>query len=147
MQDISGFGLRLSLRASKTFPQGITLTQFADDADAFDAPSEQIAEVAMGLNGDMVAWSKANPCKVTINLIPGSEDDRNMQVLAAANRVSRGKRSARDVITLSAVLPDGRAVIYAQGKLTDAMQTESIASSGRKKSMPYGFAFERVTRG
>jgi len=36
MNDISVFGIRVQLVASETFPAGISLTQFADDADPFD---------------------------------------------------------------------------------------------------------------
>ena len=146
MQDVSGFDLRVTVRASTTFPAGVTLTQFADDADPFDLPSLQIADKAMGLNGDLIVWSKANPKLVTLNLIPGGEDDRNMAVLLAANTVGKGKRSARDVIDITAVYPDGSTVSLTQGKITDGMPGSSAASSGRLKSKPYAFAFEGVNR-
>jgi hypothetical protein len=146
MQDISGFGLRVILRASVTFPQGITLTQFADDSDPFDTSSQQLMDKAMGLNGDMVVWSKANPIAPTINVIPGSDDDRNLAVLAEANRTGRGKTSARDVITMTVVYPDNRSLTLNQGKITDAILTDPVASAGRLKSKPYVFAFEGMTR-
>lgn len=146
MQDISGFGLRVTIRASVTYPQGVSITQFADDADAVDAPSIQIADKAMGLNGDLVTWSTANPLLVTLNVIPGTEDELNLRVLLDANRVARGKRSARDVITMVASYPDGRTVIYRQGKITDGMMASGVASSGRIKTNPFQFAFEDVVR-
>lgn len=145
MQDISGFGLRLVLRASVTFPAGITLTQFADDADPFDAPSIQIKDKAMGLNGDMVVWSKANPLLATINVIPGTDDDRNLSVLFEANRVGRGKTGARDVITLTAINPDGSQATYNSGVVTDGIPGRPVASAGRMKTKPYAFAFEGMT--
>lgn len=146
MQDVSGFGLRIILQASVTFPQGISLTQFADDSDPFDTPSQQLMDKAMGLNGDLVVWSKANPITPTINVIPNTDDDRNLEVLAEANRVSRGKTSARDIITLTVIYPDGRSLTLNNGKVTDAIVTRPVASSGRMKTKPYAFAFEGVTR-
>lgn len=146
MQDISGFGIRVILRASNTFPQGITLTQFADDADPFDTPSQQIMDKAMGLNGDLVVWSKANPITPTLNVIPDTDDDRNLQVLAEANRVGRGKTSARDVITMTVIYPSGRSLTLNQGKITDAILTQPTASAGRLKTKPFAFAFENITR-
>lgn len=146
MQDISGFGVRIIVRASVTFPQGISLTQFADDADPFDTPSQQIMDKAMGLNGDLVVWSKANPITPTLNVIPNTEDDRNLQVLAEANRVGRGKTSARDIITMTVIYPDGRSLTLNQGKITDAILTQPIASAGRLKTKPFAFAFENMTR-
>jgi hypothetical protein len=144
--DVSGFGLRIRLTASRTFPAGFTITQFADDADPFDLPSIQIADKAMGLNGDLITWSKANPITPTINVIPGSEDDRNLAVLLEANRVGRGKSGARDTITMTGTYPDGRSITLNAGVITDGMPGNSVASAGRLKSKPYAFAFEGMSR-
>ncbi len=76
-QDIAGYGLEVRLRASTTFPAGFTVTQFADDGDPLDVASIQIADKAMGLNGDLITWAIANPINMTLNVIPQSEDDNN----------------------------------------------------------------------
>lgn len=146
MQDVSAFGVRVQLVASNTFPAGVTLTQFADDADPFDIPSVNIGDTAMGVNGDLVSWSKANPVKITINVIPASDDDDNLSVLLEANRVGRGKISARDEITITAVYPDGRTLTLDTGKITDGTFGGSVASAGRLKSKAYQFHFEGVSR-
>lgn len=141
-QDIAGFGLEVTLVASVTFPTGITITEFADDADPFDIPSQQLTDVAMGLNGDLLTWSTANPIPVTINVVPQSEDDINLAVLAEANRVGQGKSTARDIITLTGVYPNGRVITLSNGKITDAMVGDSVASASRLKSKAYAFMFE-----
>jgi hypothetical protein len=146
MNDISAFGLRVQLTASETFPAGISLTQFADDGDPFDTPSIQIRDKAMGVNGDLVAWSKATPTTLTINMVPNSEDDRNLSVLFDANRVGKGKLPSRDVVNITVVYPDGRTTSFTQGIITDGMPANSAASSGRLKSKPYQFSFENVNR-
>lgn len=146
MQDISAFGIRVRLVASVTFPAGIDITQFADDGDSLDVPQQQIADKAMGVNGDLIVWSKANPLLTTVNVIPSTDDDRNLSVLLEANRVARGKRSARDVITMTAVYPDGRTQTWSQGKITDGIPGNALASSGRMKTKPYMFAFESLNR-
>lgn len=146
MNDISVFGLRVQLTASETFPAGISLTQFADDGDPFDTPSIQIRDKAMGVNGDLVAWSKATPTTVTLNIVPNSEDDRNLSVLFDANRVGKGKLPSRDVVNITVIYPDGRTTSFTQGIITDGLPANSAASSGRLKSKPYSFAFENVNR-
>lgn len=146
MQDISVFGLRVQVVASQTFPAGINITQFADDADPFDSPSMQIRDKAMGVNGDLISWSKANPIPCTLNVVPNGEDDRNLAVLFEANRVGKGKQGARDVISITVIYPDGRAASATQGVITDGMAMDSAQSSGRLKSKPYAFAFENVNR-
>lgn len=144
MNDISGFGFTINLIASKTFPNGITVSQFADDADPFDTPSIQIADKAMGLNGDLVTWSSAVPLEVTINIIPDSEDDTNLAALAEANRVSKGKKSARDEITMVGTWPEGKTRTFSKGKLTNGVPASSVSSSGRKKTKAYTFVFEQM---
>lgn len=146
MEDISGFGLKVRLVASDTFPAGITLTQFADDGDPFDISSLQLRDKAMGLNGDLVYWSKANPLSITLNMIPAGSDDRNMEILVEANRVGRNKFSARDMITLTGVYPDGRTVTLSNGILTDGTVAKSVGQSARIKSTAYVFAFEALAR-
>jgi hypothetical protein len=143
--DISGFGAEVQIKASETFPSGFTVTQFADDADPFDIPSLQIADKAMGLNGDLITWSKANPILITINVVPGSEDDSNLAILLEANRVGKGKTSARDTITIVAAYPNEGTLTLSEGKITDGMPGNSIASAGRLKSKAYQFAFENKT--
>lgn len=144
-QDISGFGSVVSLVASNTFPAGIVITQFTDDSDPFDQPTIRIGDVAMGLNGDLLTWRKAVPIPVTISVIPESDDDVNLSILANANRVGRGKTSANDVLTLTIIYPNGNTITLSNGAITDAAFANSISSAGRQKSMTYSFSFEGVT--
>lgn len=144
--DVSGFGLRVVIKASNTFPAGVTISQFADDGDPFDQPSMQIMDKAMGLNGDLLVWSKPAVFTPTLNVVPNSEDDRNLQVLLEANRVGRGKRSARDVISMTALYPDGSSINLTDGRITDGMPIQSVASAGRLKTKAYAFAFESMSR-
>lgn len=142
--EIGGFGLVVSLRASTTFPAGMVIEQFADDADPFDFPDIQIADVAMGLNGDLLSWSKAIPLTVTLSVVPESTDDNNLAVLLAANRVGKSKQSALDEITLVGQYPSGAVVTLTGGKMTNGSISNSVASSGRMKSKQYKFAFENI---
>lgn len=140
--DISGFGAIVTIAASNTFPSGFPITQFADDADPLDFASIQVADKAMGLNGDLITWSRANPLPVSISVIPGSPDDVALGILAENNRVGQGKTSAADIITLTVAYPDLSIITFSQGKLTDAPFGKSIASQGRMKSKTYVFTFQ-----
>lgn len=145
-QDISAFGTRLVLVATSTFPAGIIISQFADDADPLDIPSQQIADKAMGVNGDLIVWSVASPLDLTVNVIPGSEDDRNLATLLEANRVARGKRGSKDEITLTCIYPSGAQQTWSRGRITDGVPGNPMASTGRQKSKPYVFTFESLNR-
>lgn len=141
--DITAFGLVINLVASKTYPVGIAITQFSDDADAATFGSIKIADTAMGLNGDLQRFARATPLPVTVNVIPGSVDDVNLQILADANRVGKGKIGARDEITMTFVYPDGSRVTLTGGAITDAEFGKSASSSGRLKTKAYSFMFEQ----
>lgn len=140
--DASAFGVTVNIQASETFPAGFEVSRFADDADPIDLPQLQINDKAMGVNGDMVTWSKANPIPCTLAVMPNNEDDDNLQVLAASNRAVRGRRPVRDLITMTITYPDGSVTRLLRGKLTDAPLGRSVASSGRIKTNSYVFAFE-----
>lgn len=147
MQNISGNGLIINVLASNTFPVGLLLTEFADDSDPFDISGLQIADKAMGLNGDLIVWGKANPIIVTINVIPQSNSDLNLAILLEANRIGRGKIGARDVITMTATYPNGSPILLSVGAITDGIPGSPVSSAGRLKSKPYTFAFESKTGG
>lgn len=140
--DVSGVGTVVNLVASVTFPASLVITQFADDTDPVDMASIDIADKAMGLNGDLITWAKAVPLPMVIAVIPGSVDDINLQILADANRVGAGKQSAGDVIDATVIYPDGSSVILQTGRLTGAMFGKSISSGNRLKTRVYQFTFE-----
>lgn len=142
--DVSGFGSIVNIIASNTFPAGFPITQFSDDADAFDFPSVKIGDAAMGLNGDMVIWAKAVPLPGTISCIVGSESDNALQLIAKNNLVGKGKANAKDFITITVVYPDDTTVTFTGGKMTDAMFGKSASNAGRFKTRVYGFLFESV---
>ena len=147
MADISGFGAVVNVIASSTFPVGFPITQFSDDTDAFDFPSIQIGDKAMGVNGDLITWNRATPLTGSISVIVGSTDDTALQLIAKNNRVGRGKANALDVITMTVIYPDTTSVTFTGGKITDAMFGKSLASTGRLKTRTYQFAFENVFGG
>lgn len=145
MTDISGSGISVRLIATKTFPNGITLTQFADDADPFDVPEVVIAEAAMNLNGVLVTWSSPKPLLPKMALIPGSDDDVNMNILYDANRPANGKKSVGDELTAVVSYPDGATATFDTGVLLSGMPVRSPTSAGRFKSSVYGMAFSNLS--
>jgi len=141
-QDITGFGFSVTIIASNTFPNGLVFTQASDDADGVDFPTVTIGDATMGINGDLLTWSKAVPLPMTINAIPGSLDDDALQTLANANRVSQGRQGARDIITAVVAYPNGTFATLSGGKILTSQFGKSIAASGRQKTKPYSFTFQ-----
>lgn len=146
MARISGYGLLINIVASITFPVGFSITQTADDADPFDIPALQIADNAMGGNGDLLVWDTAKPPLINIGVVPNGSDDKNLSILFEQNRPGRGKLSVNDVITLTGIYPDQTSITFLKGAIISGMPGNAIASAGRMKSKVYGFVFENYTR-
>lgn len=143
LQNVSFFGTVVTIVASATFPAGFQVTQFADDADPLDAPAVKIGDGAMGINGDFITWSKPVALPMVLNVIPGSQDDENLTILANAIRVSKGKAIIPNTITATVVYPDGTATTLINGILTDAPPpAKSGSSGGRYKTRTFSFLFQ-----
>lgn len=146
MNNISGFGLKVRVTASVTFPLGFTVTAFADDADPFDFPDLTVADSGRGLNGDLLIWSRPSGIEPTLNIIPTSGDDANLGTLLEANRVGKGKTSAKDIITMVATYPNGQVLTLNKGAIIVGSAMPSVANSGRIKTRKYSFTFENLTK-
>ena len=142
MADISGNGMEISVKGSVTFPSGFSVTSFADDSDPFDIPEIQIADTAMGVNGDLVSWSTPAPIVFSLSVIPNSEDDKNLAILFEQNRAAKNKKSAKDIVTITGIYPDGSKITLNNGVITNGSVGNSVASAGRLKSKTYTFAFQ-----
>ena len=142
MQDVSATGVKVTVIAVPTFPQGFEISEFADDADPLDFPPAQIADYGMGVNGDLVTWTRPVPLEVTLNVIPNTDADKNLSILYDMNRAAKGKVSAQDLVTLVVSYPDGSRKILSNGKLVSGVPANSVASAGRIKTKEYRFVFE-----
>ena len=142
MEDISGLGISVTIFASKTFPAGLTVSQFADDADPLDLPDIEILSEGMNVNGELVTWLTPKPLIVDLNLLPETEDSKNLDILFDANRPAYKKVTVRDVITLVVNYPDGKKKVLNNGRPKAYAVSPSIASAGRYKSRRYQFVFE-----
>lgn len=142
MKDVSGTGLSLIVKASNTYPQGVLLTAFPDDTDPMEFDDLTITEYGMGLNGDLVTWSAPQALPFKLSLIPNTPGEIAMNYLLEANRVAKGKRSARDVITIIAKYADGTKKTLKNGKIVSGPPSLGVTSGGRIKTPTYGFVFE-----
>lgn len=146
MENISGFGLLGNLTASKTFPNGVEISKFADDSDPLDAPDLEVADTAFGLNGDMVTWSRPTGIEIIVSVLPNSDEEANLAALVEANRVAKKKPGARDVIGLVLAYPNGDTAICSTGVVVTGPVVQAVASTGRMKTRQFKFRFEQVTR-
>ena len=143
MFNISGFGLKVSMIASNTFPVGILLTNFSDDQNAIELPDIDIADTAGSVNGELVTWSKFAAVKLIMSVIPDSPTDLQLAVLLSANRVSKNKVAARDIFQCGVVQGNNNFGTFVNGVITSGPPFNTIQSSGRMSSKKYTFTFEQ----
>lgn len=142
MADVSATGLTVTVFATKTFPAGVTLSQFADDADPLDIPEIEIVADGMNVNGELVTWNTPKPIYVALNVIADTEDSENLDIIFDGNRAAYKKTAIRDKITLCVNYPDGKRKTLTGGRPKAYVPSTGVASSGRKKSKLYRFVFE-----
>ena len=82
---------------------------------------------------------------MVLNVIPNSQDDVNLAILANANRVSQGSANARDIITAVITYQDGTVITLNNGFITDAPFGTGVSSAGRMKTKTYTFSFSSST--
>lgn len=140
--DISALGIKATIRAVPSYPVGFTLTQFADDGDSLNVPDMTIMQSGMGVNGDMVVWRTAVPCQIDINLIPDTDDCRNMENLFKLNMTQKNKVSSKDVLTLTVEHPNGRIDVLTNGYIIGGKPVQDYSANGRAKTRTFRMVFE-----
>lgn len=140
--DISAMGIKATLIADKSYPLGITLTEFADDGDSLNVDDMNIMSYAMGVNGTMVVWRTAVPCPISINLIPGTDECKDMENLFKLNMTQKNKTSRADVLTLMIEHPDGKIDMLTKGYIIAGKPIQDYSSNGRAKTRTFRMVFE-----
>ena len=144
MLNITGIGLSATIIASKTFPAGFTVTEFPDDTDPSDGEDTVVNETGAGLNGDLVSWGKPTKQPLTLNVLPNTPSDDNLEILFRANTNTKSHRSVGDVITLILNYADGSRKTYVNGVPISFNRIKKVTQTGRIATRPYAFDFEDV---
>lgn len=140
--DVSAMGIKATIVALPSYPVGITLTKFADDGDSLNVPEMTIMQSGMGVNGDLVVWRTATPVTIDVNLIPGTDECRDMENLFKLNMTQKNKVSTKDVLTMTIEHPDGRTSILTNGYIVAGAPIQDYSSAGRAKTRHFQMVFE-----
>lgn len=143
MEEISVLGAKAWLTADKTFPAGFAITKFPADSDGIDITEIQMGNAEIGVNGDMITWRTPVANTITISVIPGSDEDKNLQILLDRNRVAKGRMYEQDNITLVVTLNNGTTHTFSNGIITTGELGYSLTSQGKIRTKRYGFMFEQ----
>lgn len=141
MIDVSGFGTGITVVAIQSFPAGFNLSQFADDADPLQVEAVEPVGYEMLYDGSLFAFDKAAAIKLSVSVIPGSDDDINLKILLQARKGAVKLVPLPDVTTMAISYPDGGRVMLTNGTIISGPLADSIQTTGRKKGNQYTFAF------
>ena len=146
MADISGFGVSISISASKTTRIPVPLTNLPKDKDPISVSDNVIGSSETGVNGEVISWSTNNPIELSLAVIPNSASDQILSTIGQANRPALGKLPAGDVITLSMIYPDGSTYTFTSGKMLSFAVAPGISGDGKLSTPEYKFSFGAVNR-
>lgn len=143
MQDTSSIGVHVRIKASKTYPNGITIRAFPEDGDVGTTGETDIASSASGVNGDLIVWSTVNGIEVSVPVIPNTPDSELLDRLYQANRPSVNHFPAKDRIQMVVTNPvTGVAKTYKNGYIRNGNVGKTYGGDGRIRTLNYGFTFE-----
>ena len=140
--DVSAMGLKVLIKATPSFPVGIEVTHFADDGDSLNIGDIQTMESAMGVNGDLIVWRTATPCEVSLNVIPNTDECKDLETLFNLNMTQKNRVASKDVITMIITHPDGKQTILTNGYIIGGKPVQDYSSNGRANSREFRFVFE-----
>lgn len=142
MINLTATGTRMTLRSTLTLPFGVTITTHAPDGDPLDSPAMQSADTKMGANGDLIVHKTPVPIEINLTTVPGSEEDKALEILFDANRVAKNKVSYNDIISLVIQYPNGKTVVLTNGVITRGTPIMGITGDGRLKTRQWTLVFE-----
>jgi hypothetical protein len=140
MIDISGFGTGITIVALQSFPMGFPVSQFADDKDPLVCEPMETSAWDMLFDGSLFSYTKAEPVKVSVSVIAGSEDDINLKILLRASLVSSGILPLPNITSMVLNYPVGT-VMLSNGTIYRGPVADTVQASGRKAGNTYDFAF------
>ena len=141
MQNISGFGTKVTVVALQSFPYGFTIKEFADDEDPITFEEVEPVGYEILLDGSLFAFDKGAAVLVSVAVIPGSEDDINLKMLLQSRKGSSSFIPLPDITSMVIQYPQNGLVALSNGSILSGPLGDSIVSSGRLKGNIYKFVF------
>jgi hypothetical protein len=127
--------------AIQSFPMGFNIKSLADDVDPLVVEETEPVGFEMLHDGSLFSYDKAAPIKVSITVIPGSDEDINCKILLQSKKGSVKLIPLSDSTSMVITYPDGGRVILSGGTIVRGQMADSIMMTGRKKGNTYTFVF------
>lgn len=152
MIDISAVGSSVTI---KTGGDSIVITQFSEEGTPFEAGDVDVSTNAKNLNGTMISSRTPSVYPVSVTVIPGSDDDHELQRLLKKASIMPGGVTAIsklkiDSLTISVpainesnVAGASRKYTWTNGRIKSGPTGPSTSGEGRMSARTYNFEFEK----
>lgn len=141
MIDISAFGTGIMVLSTESFPQGFSLSQFADDEDPISVEACEVSGFEKLYDGSIFIFDKTSPVLLSVGIMPNTDDDINLKILLQSRKSSPNLLPLPDNTSMVVTYPDGGRVILSSGGILSGPLLDSITTAGRKKGNVYHFVF------
>lgn len=154
MIDISAVGSSVTITSGK---RTITITQFSEEGTPFEAGDVDVSTNAKNLNGTMISSRTPAVYPVSITVIPGSDDDHELQRYLQKASIQPGGVSSIsslkiDSLTISvpainesSATGASRKYTWANGRIKSGPTGPSTSGEGRMSARTYNFEFEKFS--
>lgn len=154
--DISATGAKVAIKFSDGTE--INVTHFSDEGTPFEAGDVDVSTNQKNLNGDMISSRTPSVYPVSLTVIPGSEEDLQLQQKLQEASLQPGGVNAVSklwVDCLQIFIPtinssvgaglDGSHIVYTwmKGRFKNGPTGPSTSAEGRLSAKTYGFEFEK----
>ena len=156
MKDISTVGASISIKCPALGSNGfILIDEFSDEGTPFDCPDVDLSENAKNLNGEMISSRKPSVYSVSVTVIPGTDQDRELAKLFHKSALYKGNVTPiADLIVSSLTINipkiDGsgedvvstRKYTFSNGRAKTGPTGPSSSAEGRQAARTYNFEFQ-----
>lgn len=153
MMDISTVGAEVKIKIKDGGM--IVINQFSDEGTPFECPDVDLSENKKNLNGEMISSRAPTVYPVSVTVIPGSDNDK--ELIRAAHKAALIKGSVANInqliveqITLFVPNIDGsaegratgRTYTFKNGRFKSSPTGPSSSAEGRMSARTYTFEME-----
>lgn len=133
----------------------INITQFSDEGTPFECPDIDLSDNKKNLNGQMISSRTPSVYTISLTVVPGSKEDRELTKLAEKSTIMPGNvRPISEIVIDSIILrvPEinassettGSSVFtWLNGRMKSAPTGPSTSSEGRMSARTFTFEMEQ----
>lgn len=139
----------VSFAGSTVVIDGVTITDFIDDANPLDIQDTETSSVKWSCNGRMIRTSKPTGVIISVTVIPGSDSDNKLREIWKRSYVNGGEMNVGAANTpLKCIISSGNGKIgkfsFTNGTCVSGAAAITSNGQGKMGGNTYTFMFERV---